>query len=436
MILYPILESQKGVLLECLENPQVTYYNLSTITAIPRSISREKLVTSLHKAIDFLPVLKTRFLTKNNKLQQGYDENIKINVKSHNLNHKEMTKYIQDTFLRPFDIAGGEALARFELITTETGTFLLINIHHTIADAYSYSTVFFNNILSNIYNEKDVVKEEIDLYYASLGEDIAFHSENYQNAKQYFQEKFANTHFFTLEENTGDTDGKLIIDRCGIQRTVCDNFCKEQDLRVNILFQGALSYVLSILSDEETVCYSAEYHGRNSTKLKTTFGMIEKSLPAITTVKKDMTIIGYLKNIQSEMKEITRNSLYPFTHFYNDTHHDAGLTFNFRAIDSIASKQKFFLEDKPLEYLWIHPQMGRNYLIVNVDFTREGNYCIITEYNSSLMKQDTLNFLTYTIARVINYMLKHPDTTINHLEQDILEISHLKDIRHIIHLEE
>ena len=81
MILYPILESQKGVLLECLENPQVTYYNLSTITAIPRSISREKLVTSLHKAIDFLPVLKTRFLTKNNKLQQGYDENIKINSK-------------------------------------------------------------------------------------------------------------------------------------------------------------------------------------------------------------------------------------------------------------------------------------------------------------------------------------------------------------------
>ena len=52
------------------------------------------------------------------------------------------------------------------------------------------------------------------------------------------------------------------------------------------------------------------------------------------------------------------------------------------------------------------------------------------------MKQDTLNFLTYTIAKVINYMLKHPDTTINHLEQDILEISHLKDIRHIIHLEE
>ena len=80
--------------------------------------------------------------------------------------------------------------------------------------------------------------------------------------------------------------------------------------------------------------------------------------------------------------------------------------------------------------------MGRNYLIVNVDFTREGNYCIITEYNSSLMKQDTLNFLTYTIAKVINYMLKHPDTTINHLEQDILEISHLKDIRHIIHIEE
>ena len=97
MILYPILESQKGVLLECLENPQVTYYNLSTITAIPRSISREKLVTSLHKAIDFLPVLKTRFLTKNNKLQQGYDENIKINVKSHNLNHKEMTElYFQE----------------------------------------------------------------------------------------------------------------------------------------------------------------------------------------------------------------------------------------------------------------------------------------------------------------------------------------------------
>ena len=113
MILYPILESQKGVLLECLENPQVTYYNLSTITAIPRSISREKLVTSLNKSLDFMSVLKKRFMTKNNKLQQGYDENIKINVKSHNLNHKEMTKYIQDTFLRPFDIAGGEALAHF-----------------------------------------------------------------------------------------------------------------------------------------------------------------------------------------------------------------------------------------------------------------------------------------------------------------------------------
>lgn len=436
MTLYPILESQKGVLLECLENPQITYYNLSTITAIPHSVSIEKLVDSLQKAVDCLPVLKTRYLTKDNdRLQQGCDENIKIKIKCHKLNHGEMTKYIQGTFLRPFDIAGGEALARFELIATETGTFLLTNIHHTIVDAYSYSTVFFNNILANIYNDKTVVKEEIDLYHASLEEDMAFHSENYYNAKHYFLEKFANAHFFTLKEYTGNNDGRLIIDRCNIPRATCDNFCKEHDLRVNILFQGGLSYVLSILSNEETVCYSAEYHGRNNSKLKTAFGMMEKSLPVIATVKKDMTIIEYLKNIQSEMKEITRKSLYPFTHFYNDTNHDAGLTFNFRAIEDIASKQIFFLGDIALEYLWLHPHMGRNYLILNVDFTTEGDYCIFTEYNSSLMKQDTLHFLTSTIAQVVNHMIKHPDTTIGHLEQDILEISHLKDIRHIIHLE-
>lgn len=437
MILYPILESQKGVLAECLENPQITYYNLSTITAIPQSISKEKLVRSLQKTIDCLPVLKTRFLIQENgKLQQGHDENIKIKVHSHKLKHKDMTAYIQNTFLRPFDIAGGEALARFELATTEVGTFLLINIHHTITDAYSYSTVFFNNILANIYNEKPVVKEEIDLYYASLGEDIAFHSENYHQAKEYFREKFANAHFFTLKENTTDSEGRLIIDRCGISRPLCDNFCKEHDIRVNILFQGALSYILAILSNRETVCYSAEYHGRNSTKLRTTFGMLEKTLPVVTMVKKDITIIDYLKNIQSEMKEITRNSLYPFTHFYNDTQHDTGLTFNFRAIESIASKQKFFLEDKPLDYHWIHPQMGRNYMIVNVDFTKDGDYCIITEYNSSLMKQDTLNHLTHSTAKFIKYMAKHPADTLGHLEDNIFEIQHLKEIRHIIHLEE
>ena len=103
------------------------------------------------------------------------------------LTREELTAYKHD-YLRPFDLSTGP-LYRFEIVTTEKKTYMLMDVHHLIFDGGSVD--IFLSQLCSIMNGEPI--EDEDLSYAEyvVAEKAAEGGEEYQSAKDFFKERLS-----------------------------------------------------------------------------------------------------------------------------------------------------------------------------------------------------------------------------------------------------
>ena len=100
---------------------------------------------------------------------------------------EELARYKQD-FVKPFDLSTGP-LYRFEIVTTEQQTYLLMDVHHLVFDGGSVD--IFLQQLCSVLNGSPV--EEEDQSYAAYvaAEKAAEGGEDYLAAKDFFKERLA-----------------------------------------------------------------------------------------------------------------------------------------------------------------------------------------------------------------------------------------------------
>ena len=81
MITYPLLQSQLGVLLQSMQHPGSTQYNLPNYIFMPLSMTRERLVSAMHTVLESFPELHTRFFTdEQGDIRQWCDRGMNIPV--------------------------------------------------------------------------------------------------------------------------------------------------------------------------------------------------------------------------------------------------------------------------------------------------------------------------------------------------------------------
>ena len=59
---FPLLQSQIGVLLQSMQHPESTRYNLPNYIFMPLSVTRERVVSAVQKLLESFPELHTRFV--------------------------------------------------------------------------------------------------------------------------------------------------------------------------------------------------------------------------------------------------------------------------------------------------------------------------------------------------------------------------------------
>ena len=142
---YPLLQSQIGVLLQSMQHPESTHYNLPNYLFIPLSMTRERVVNTAQKLVDSFPELHTRFVIgEDGEVRQWSDLSMPIPVVSRKCTEAELQAYIREGFVRPFDPLGSEPLFRVEVIETEKNIYLLFDAHHAIMDGMSFLSVVSN----------------------------------------------------------------------------------------------------------------------------------------------------------------------------------------------------------------------------------------------------------------------------------------------------
>jgi amino acid adenylation domain-containing protein len=403
---YPLLQSQLGVFVQCIQNLQSTQYNLPNAIPIPPSVDIDRLIAAWRKLIDTRSELRTRFMIdENGEPRQWSDPDMEIPIVTRQMSEAELQAYIQNGFVRPFNLLSGEPLFRIEFVETEKGWHQLIDSHHAITDGMSFTPVLMQIDINKAYMGEELTPHPYGLYQAAEDEVATFGTEVYEKAKAYYAEKFAGLSFSTLSKSKPGSMGKMVRRSAFISREVCDGWAKEQGVPVNQVFQAAFSHVLAALLRQEKVAYYTVNHGRMDKRLRECIGMFVRSVPILADCKADMTVLDFIKSFRTELMSTIRYGTYPFTHFCRDLQMTAGVSFNFQALADM--EEAMILGEE--RFYGVQPvrEMVDDDMTVFIFFSGE-DYEIRVESSSAMNDETTLQMMANAVLATLQNMMAAP----------------------------
>ena len=407
---YPLLQSQLGVFYECLKYPQVMQYNIPSITPLTEGVDFDRVEAAFQAIFAARKVLRLRFLIDEQGEPRQYVDDKHLEIVRREMPEDEFQRYAHKGFCRPFDIMGEEPLLRVELITTPSGRYMLMDIHHLLTDGTSYLTVFPQRDLPLAYEGKPLPEEEYGMLEAAVDENARLGDEDYQKSKSVMTTRYAGVDLATLSARPENPVGEMGQESAYIDRATVDGWCKENGFAPYQLFQAAFSYVLSRLLREDKVAYTTVYHNRRDPRVKQAYGMFVRTIPFMMEIKKEQTVRDYIASVHSEMKTTLAELAYPFTHFCRDMGSQPGIAFNFSALPGWEEAYYFGSEHCPL----VEQDRGDVFydMLAHI-FLAGDNYDIRMESSLAMNSRKSMRTMADAIKATIDNMMAQPDSDIN-----------------------
>ena len=147
----PLLQSQYGLYVECMDHIGEIYYNLPYLYILDRNLDGERLRHAIESAVAVHKTLFTRITTDDNgEPVQTIDDEETFSLVIEDIDDIE---HVKDQLVKPFNIYG-DRLFRIRLLRTSTNYYLFIDYHHLIVDGTSMNLIL--NDIDRAYQGKEL----------------------------------------------------------------------------------------------------------------------------------------------------------------------------------------------------------------------------------------------------------------------------------------
>lgn len=410
---YPLLQSQLGVFIECQADSTLTRYNLGGKLILPEHVDLDRLEKAVHRVIDARPILHTRFfLDEDGNPRQWEDMEMEIPVGHLRMSEDELSVYEKQDFMRPFPMTGTEPLCRFDIVETEAHRYLLYAMHHTISDGTTFLTLFLKYDLPNAYEGKPLSQEDKTLHDYVLEEQEQMVSPSFEEARRYYQAKFADAEPTELSAATGSRIGNGLFIYEKMEAEVINAWCEAHQFRPNHLIQAAFSLLISRMSRRQKVTYTSARHGRFDKDLLHSYGMFVKTLPVLMDVNPDLSVLDFVKAMAEEWKSTYRIADYSFSQFCRDTQVVPTVTFTYQGNGMV---KEYTLGGEKMTFEQIDCGLTDIDLTCYI-FTYPHQYEIRMEASDALYTETELRTFAQTLKVCIHEMMQHEDNKIKEIE--------------------
>ena len=183
----PLSYAQTGVYFDCLKNPASTLYNIPYCIKFQKDTDTTALVEAIRTFVKAHPQMTVHFGNGEEGIVQTVDLEKVVEIPVKQMSEEELTQYKQD-FVKPFDLSTGP-LYRFEIVTTEKQTNLLMDVHHLVFDGGSVD--IFLQQLCNIMNGESIEDEDQNYVAYVMAEKVAEGGADYQAAADFFKDRLS-----------------------------------------------------------------------------------------------------------------------------------------------------------------------------------------------------------------------------------------------------
>ena len=420
---FPLLQSQMGVVLACSKHTHSTCYNLPGSIPYPREIDAGRLAVAIRKVIAARPAMRI-CLVRDGKgcVRQYVDEEMTIPVIVRHVAEDEVSAYLRQGFVRPFDLFCHEPLCRFEVLATEEHCWLLWDFHHVIADGITIAHHFIGRDLPAAYTGEELVVKEPRLFQQAKEEMNFLGGMAYQKSREYFLSTFESMEMTLLGvqpsssalETVDFADAKHRVPTCSmyVSRTAVDAWCKKHHARTHSFLMTVFNIVLAKFCHTRHLAYATLFHGRTDRQLRDAYGMFVKTLPIACVVNPTDRVEEAVAEVQRCLFSAIRHSAYPYTHFCHDMQAAPGITFAYQGENIL---EQVSLDGKPAKGVQLERDAMDGELSCVV-YCQDDKYEIRTEAIHNDGGPDWAVLVAQAMKNGVEYVLCHPKAFIGDVD--------------------
>ena len=400
----PLSYAQTGVYFECLKNPETTLYNIPTKIGFPKDTDAAALIGAIKALVKKHTEMTVHFGNGDDGIVQTVDLEQAVEIPVKQMSEEELAQYKHD-FVKPFDLATGP-LYRFEIVTTEAQTYLMMDVHHLIFDGGSVD--IFLQQLCSIMNGETI--EEEDLSYAGYvsAEQAAEGGAEYLAAKDFFKDRLAEVEAATEVRPDLPNPNKGFIGKAisTLDIKTIDAFCRNNNITPAHLILSAIYYSLSRFANSEQVCITTVSNGRSNLLIRNTVGMFVNTLALGATIGKQ-SVKEFLQEVSENFDETLRHENYPFAQIAADY----GLTAEIQFVYQLGVISKYICNGTPLELEGLElkvPKFPITFFIRDID----GQACVCVEYDNGKYSTRLMQSLADAVKVTVERMIAKPDAAL------------------------
>lgn len=399
---FVLTDSQMGVYLECVNDPQATMYNIPMCCELPEDIDMQRLKAAVKQAVSMHPSFGVNIaLSKGTPVMCLHPEYLKADVSEWETEDMEAVKR---TFVRPF-LLEGEPLYRMALYRCGKKCYFLFDVHHIIFDGTSVK-VFLDEI-SQIYCGEEPVAEDISLMDLSVYEEKVKDTDKYRSAREYFASKLAGEDFGEAlikdykKKTVTPASSEVRLSLGGeLSSMAVEQFVRQMGISENTLFLGAFAYALGKFSGENKSLFCTVNNGRHTVNMANSTGMFVRTLPIYHSWEESVSVDNYLQGFQEEFYEVMNHDCISFAELAQDYGIASDILFVYQGemFSGISLEGKQYAAE-PLV-------TGDVQADVSVMVMKEqGGYEISLEYRTDLYREETARGLLNMLLQVLKGML-------------------------------
>ena len=417
----PLSYAQTGVYFECVSNPTSTVYNIPFLLSFPTDIEAAKLADAVKKVVEAHPELSVHFTTEGDTVMQTLADSVPVSVPVTEMSDQDLDTYKRE-FVRPFDLQK-PPLYRFEVVKTDSGVKLLMDVHHLVFDGGS-ADLFIHHIISVLENSA-VGKETYTYFDFVADQQKNADSDDWKASQQFFAEKLQNCEGASeIPADLPNTDRQGFIGEatCPVDHEKMVAFCRQQDITPAHLFLAAISYAVSRYTNSREVYLSTISSGRSNLKIADTVGMFVNTL-ALGLIIEDVTVSEYLKQVGENFDETLRHENYPFARIAGDFGFRPAIFFAYQ----VGVLSAYTVGGKPIEQETLELNVPK--FKINILIESRG---VVVQYDDSLYSAQLGNALAESIVAIAEQMMKTPQAKVRQLsmvsQHQEEELSHVRQV--------
>lgn len=409
---YPLTQTQLGIYVECMMNPDSVFYNLPGSFTFDASMDVGKLCVSVRKVVDAHPAVKCSIRTDESGDTYMYpNEGREVEIECVKGTEEEYEKFFSD-FAKPFDFENGP-LYRIAVFSTEEHVCLVTDFHHIISDGTSIAV--FAEELDRVMRGMEPLGESYTQFDLALEEKQRRSGAEYKKAKEYYDSLLSGVSECTVP----DPDVHEGQESCGFYRQFCQKlslervqrFCQNHKITQNVFFTSVMGYVLGKYAYSEEACFTTIYNGRGDAQTAEMMGMLVKTLPMFCALDEGTKVSKYLADVQEQLRLSMAHDIYSFAEISRAYHIKPDIMFVYQGDDfvefEIGGQKTIFREgvsDRAKADISINVFVEENQYRYEFEYRKnkysevfiERMYDILTEAALSFLTADTLGEVNIT----------------------------------------